>query len=397
MSKKNIAIIGGGILGLAIAFKLSRKNPNIFLFEKEKDLGKHQSGNNSGVLHSGLYYKPKSLKAMLAVKGIREMIKFCNDYEIEHDVCGKIVVAGNERELKILEDLALRGKKNGLQGLKFLNNQELKMREPNVIANGALLVPEEGIVSYSAVMKKMEYLIKEASGHIYFGEKIESVLKSNSGKFVLKGASIDKEFDTVINCTGLHSDRTYKKFTNQKRPLRIIPFRGEYMNIKKEYTSLINHLVYPVPDPKFPFLGVHFTRMINGGREVGPNAVLAFKREGYSNKQFSLNDTIDTLTYPGFLKFIKNNLNFTISEFLSSLSINSFVNKAKKMVPDVECYMLEKGTSGVRAQAMDNNGDLIMDFKIFKFENQIHVLNAPSPGATASLAIADHIIENYNK
>jgi L-2-hydroxyglutarate oxidase len=397
---KEVAIIGGGILGLAIGHELSISHPNfkVTLYEKEDGLGKHQSGNNSGVLHCGLYYQPGSLKANLAVNGIREMITFCKKNQINHEVCGKIVVASDDREIGLLDNLADRGAKNGLNGLKFLNPEELKQREPNVRAKKALLVPEEGIVDYKQVMEVMAKHILNASGKIYTNNKVFGLTASNEYSSVLKTENNEQAFDLVINCSGLFSDRTYSSLTSKKSPIRIVPFRGEYMQIADEYKHLVNHLIYPVPDPKYPFLGVHFTRMINGGREVGPNAVLALKREGYKNTDFSLNDTFDSLTYKGFLNFFAKNTSFAMGEFLSSLSKSAFVSKSKKLIPDIEEYMLVKGgTAGVRAQAISPKGDLIMDFNIIKENNQIHVLNAPSPGATASLSIARHIINEYIK
>jgi L-2-hydroxyglutarate oxidase len=395
---KEVAIIGGGILGLAIGYELSISHPNfkITLFEKEEGLGKHQSGNNSGVLHCGLYYQPGSLKAKLAVDGIREMISFCEKNQINHEVCGKIVVASDEREIGLLDNLADRGAKNGLKGLKFLNAEELKQREPNVRAKKALLVPEEGIVDYKQVMEVMAEYILNSGGKIYTNNKVLGITSSSENSTLLKTEKSEQAFDLVINCSGLFSDRTYSNLTSKKSPIKIVPFRGEYMHISDEYKHLVKHLIYPVPDPQYPFLGVHFTRMINGGREVGPNAVLALKREGYKNTDFSLKDAFDSLTYKGFLNFFTKNTSFAMGEFLSSLSKSAFVAKSKKLIPDIEAYMFKKGgTSGVRAQAINPRGELLMDFNIVRENNQIHVLNAPSPGATASLAISRYIINNY--
>ena len=395
---KEVAIIGGGIRGLAIGYELSISHPNfiVTIFEKEDGPGKHQSGNNSGVLHCGLYYQPGSLKAKLAVDGIREMISFCEKNHINHEVCGKIVVASDDREIGLLNNLADRGEKNGLKGMKFLNHDELKQREPNVSAKKALLVPEEGIVDYKQVMDVMANNIINRGGTIYTNNKVLGLTSSNENSIILKSEKNEQAFDLVINCSGLFSDRTYSNLTLKKSPIKIVPFRGEYMHIADEYKHLVNHLIYPVPDPKYPFLGVHFTRMINGGREVGPNAVLALKREGYKNTDFSLTDTFDSLTYKGFLNFFAKNASFAMGEFLSSLSKSAFVAKAKKLIPEVEDYMFVKGgTAGVRAQAISPQGELIMDFNIIKENNQIHVLNAPSPGATASISIAKHIIQNY--
>lgn len=395
-TQKRYAVIGAGIVGLATAYKLQLKHPNakIFVFEKEQTIGAHQSGRNSGVLHCGLYYQPGSLKAKLAVSGIEQMTKFCIQNNISHDICGKIVVASNDREIKFLDDLAYRGAKNGLTGLKFLTSSELKKREPYVSAEKSLLVPQEGIVDYKEVMNTMVNNIKNRGGELFLNSKITSV-KNKENTILISDEQNEWEFDLIYNCAGLFSDRNYELFTHKKRPLRIVPFRGEYLMLKPEARKLVNHLVYPVPDPEYPFLGVHFTRLINGEREVGPNAVFSFKREGYTNKDFSLKDTLDSLSYIGFLRFIKDNFMFSLNELKSSLFIADFLKKAQKLIPDIDQSMFVKGTAGVRAQAMDVNGKLLMDFNIIRDKNQIHVLNAPSPGATASLAIADYIIENY--
>jgi len=292
--------------------------------------------------------------------------------------------------------LAERGKLNGLSGLKFLNNQEIKNREPNVKASKALLVPEEGIVSYKQVMEIMAAFIKSEGGEIFLNNKVLGLSKLTENSTLIKTEKFEKSYDLIINCTGLFSDRTYSSLTNHKSPIKILPFRGEYMHIAEEYKNIVNHLIYPVPDPQYPFLGVHFTRMVNGGREVGPNAVLALKREGYKNTDFSFKDAAEAITYKGFLNFLSKNFLFAMGEFASSLSTKAFVAKAKKLIPDVEDYMFTKGgTAGVRAQAISPQGELLMDFNIVKENNQIHVLNAPSPGATASLSIAKYIIQNY--
>lgn len=390
-----IAIVGGGIIGLATAYKAQLKYPDakIILFEKEDKVGLHQSSRNSGVLHCGLYYKPGSLKAKLAVSGIKQMTKFCADHNLPHDICGKIVVATDDREVSLMRDLAKRGEENGLEGLKILDKNNAVKREPFVNVKEALLVPQEGIVDYKEVMQKLATLIQTKEGMIKTGSVILSSDEKNN-KVILKTAEGDFEFDHIYYCSGLFSDRVYEKVTGKSSPIKIIPFRGDYYKIKSERNELVNHLVYPVPDPKYPFLGVHFTRLMKGGREVGPNAVLAFMREGYNFTDFSIKDALDILTYSGFQKFIVNNFSFTFSELISSLSKSKFLAKAKKLIPDVELNELEKGTSGVRAQAIDRSGKLVMDFIIEKRGRETFLLNAPSPGATASLAIADYLLED---
>ena len=390
----NIAIVGGGIVGLALGYKLSKIRGNkIHLFEKEKEVGFHQSGRNSGVLHCGLSYKPGSLKAKLAVSGIKQMIKYCENYKISHDICGKIVVASDENEKKLLDETAKRGNLNGLKGLKYLNNSELKDREPFVSSYKTLLVPEEGIVDYMGVMLSMKQNIINSNGHIFLNSKIEKIEEIKNLIYINKNSSIG--YNLIIYTTGLQSDINYKKFTNNKLDAKIVPFRGEYYKLKEHAKNLVNHLVYPVGNPKFPFLGVHFTRMINGDREVGPNAVLAFKREGYKNSDISVNDMIDYLGYSGFLKFIGKNFIFCVKEFSTSILKSSFLKKTQKLIPEIRSKDIVNGPAGVRAQGIDSNGNLMMDFEIKTHNNQIHIINAPSPAATSALSIADHIIDNY--
>ena len=388
-----IAIIGGGIVGLSIGYKLQLiKGNNVTLFEKEQEVGLHQSGRNSGVLHCGLAYKPGSLKAKLAVNGIKQMISFCKKNNINHEICGKIVVAQNDLEIKNLDNVYERGKKNGLNGLKFLSKSELKTREPYVVSKKSLLVPEEGIVDYKGVMKSLEKNIKEYGGSIKLSSNIKKI-ENRINKIHIN--NVDDEFDLLINCSGLQADITFKNLTKEKRPLKIVPFRGEYYKLTESAKKLVNHLIYPVGNPKFPFLGVHFTKMINGDREVGPNAVLSLKREGYSNTDISISEMYDYITYPGFLKFICKNFLFCINEFSTSLLKSSFLNKAKILIPELRSEDIYSGPAGVRAQAIKYNGELHMDFEVIRKNNQIHLLNAPSPAATASLSIADYIIENY--
>ena len=392
----NIAIVGGGIVGLAIGYKLSKiKGNKIHVFEKEKEVGLHQSGRNSGVLHCGLAYKPGSLKAKLAVSGIKQMVKYCENYKINHDVCGKIVVASDENEKKLLDETAKRGNLNGLKGLKYLNDSELKNREPFVSSYKSLLVPEEGIVDYIGVMLSMKENIINLGGDVFLNSKIKKIEEIKNKIYINNNSSVS--YNIIIYTTGLQSDINFKKFTNKKLNSKIVPFRGEYYKLKEHAKGLVNHLVYPVGNPKFPFLGVHFTRMINGDREVGPNAVLAFKREGYKNTDISVNDMIDYLGYSGFLKFIGKNFTFCINEFSTSILKSSFLKKTQKLIPEIRDKDIKNGPAGVRAQGIDSNGNLMMDFDIKTHNNQIHIINAPSPAATSALSIADHIIDNYIK
>ena len=386
----NIAIIGGGIVGLALGYKLQcENNNNIDIFEKEKKIGYHQSGRNSGVLHCGLGYKPGSLKAKLTISGIKQMIDYCKNHQIEYDICGKIIVATSNNDISLIDNLAKTGKKNGLTGLKFLTQHELKEREPFVKSLKTLLVPDEGIIDYRGVINSMSNNIIESGGNIFLSSKIKMLKKINN-KIYLDNYS-HKGYKYIINCTGLQSDLTYKKFSKQKRKMKIVPFRGEYYKLSKDAEKLVNHLIYPVGNPKFPFLG----GMINGDREVGPNAVLAFKREGYKNSDISISDIIDYLSYPGFLNFIRKNFLFCINELSTSLFKSSFLKKSQVLIPEIRAKDISKGSAGVRAQGIDTKGNLMMDFDIIKSNNQIHVLNSPSPAATSSLAIADYIIKNY--
>ena len=392
----NIAIVGGGIVGLSLGYKLSKiKGNKIHVFEKEKEVGYHQSGRNSGVLHCGLAYKPGSLKAKLAVSGIKQMINFCKKYKINHDICGKIVVAGDEYESKLLDDTAKRGKLNGLLGLKYLNNSELRQREPYVSSHKTLLVPEEGIVDYMGVMMSMKDKIINSGGDVFLNKKINKIEERKNLIYIDNNSSIT--YNIIIYTTGLQSDINYKKFTKNKLKAKIVPFRGEYYTLEDHAKKLVNHLIYPIGNPKFPFLGVHFTRMINGDREVGPNAVLAFKREGYKNTDISVTEMIDYLGYSGFLKFIGKNFTFCVNEFSTSILKSSFLKKTQKLIPEIRGIDIKKGPAGVRAQGIDSNGNLMMDFDIKTNGKQIHVINAPSPAATSALSIADHIIDNYIK
>ncbi len=391
MEYKKIIIIGGGIVGLATAYKLGKHYPNgkITVLEKEDIVGKHQTGNNSGVLHAGLYYKPGSAKAKLAVSGIQEMIRFCQENNISHEVCGKLVVATNDSEIPRLHNLLERGEKNGLQGLKLLNGVEMREIEPYVQGVLALRVPQEGIVDYKKVCGVLVDKIKAQGNQVITQAKVNKLTDINNG-WVAETTAGDFIGDFLVNCAGLHCDRI-SELAGEKREIRIVPFRGEYYKIKPERQYLVNNLIYPVPDSRFPFLGVHFTRLIHGGIEAGPNAVLAFKREGYRKSQIDLKDLYDVFSYSGFWKLIGKYWQMSITELQGSFSKKIFCQSLQKLVPEIQENDLETGGAGVRAQALYPHGELVEDFYFISRKNALHVLNAPSPAATASLAIGSEI------
>jgi L-2-hydroxyglutarate oxidase LhgO len=389
----DVAIVGGGIVGLATAFRLSESRPGlkILLLEKEPRLASHQTGNNSGVLHSGLYYKPGSEKAKLSVEGLKQMTAFCRQHGVAHDICGKIVVATSEDELPSLEILWQRGNANGLLGLRKLDSRQIKEIEPHAAGLAAIQVPQEGIVDYPAVCDKLGELICGRGGAIKCNAKVRRiVLEGNERAIETVAGTFRARF--VITCGGLHSDRLVR-IAGQEPPAKIIPFRGEYFKIKKERQFLVRNLIYPVPDPKFPFLGVHFTRLIGGSIEAGPNAVLAFSREGYRWRHFNLRDFTETMLFPGLWRFLANYPRVSGYEIWRSISKSEFTHSLQKLVPEIREEDLETGGAGVRAQAMTANGKLVEDFCFEEAKGILHVVNAPSPAATASLAIGQKISE----
>ena len=343
----------------------------------------------AGVLHCGLYYKPGSLKAQLAVDGIREMTRFARENGIRHEICGKIVLAVDETEVGRLRDLHERGKQNGLQGLQWLSREQILEREPAASGIGALLVPEEGIIDFRGVIDRFAELLRAQGHEVRTGVCVNGLL-SKGGKQVVLTTQGEVEADFVVNCAGLYSDRVFE-FTGEKPECKIVPFRGEYFKLKPRSAGLVRHLIYPVPNPKLPFLGVHFTRMIEGGAEAGPSAVLALSREGYGKTDFSLRDTWESLTYPGLARFMMRFPGATLHELMNSISSKSFLANLQRLVPSIRVDDIEPGGAGVRAQAMNRQGELLMDFSFEDRPGQLHVLNAPSPGATASLAIGAHV------
>ena len=388
-----VIVVGGGIVGLAAAYRLLEARPGLKLrvLEKEQKLAAHQTGRNSGVLHSGLYYKPGSEKARLSVSGLQQMIKFCREHGIAHEQCGKIVVACDEIELPRLETLWQRGNANGLAGLRKLNSQQIKEIEPHAAGVAAIHVPQEGIVDYPAVCDKLAALINGNGGEITLNAHVEKVISEGSDKIVETNAG-NFRANFVVACGGLYSDRLVKA-SGQKPSAKIIPFRGEYFQIKKERQFLVRNLIYPVPDPQFPFLGVHFTRLIHGGIEAGPNAVLAFAREGYRWSNVNPRDLAESVTFPGLWKFLARYPSLWTYEIFRSLSRAEFTRSLQKLVPEIRSDDLEPGGSAVRAQAMTPDGNLVEDFHFEEGPGILHVINAPSPAATASLAIGQRIAE----
>jgi (S)-2-hydroxyglutarate dehydrogenase len=390
---KTFVVIGGGIIGLAVAFKLTRLVPNVrvVLFEKEPDVGRHQSGHNSGVLHAGLYYRPGSLKAQLAVRGIRQMRAFCVDHSIAHELCGKLVVACSGEEIPRLRDLLDRGTQNGLQDLRWLSPEEMRDIEPHVAGVAAVRVPEEGITDYPAVCRKLRALIEENGGSVHTDSPVLG-LHADGAQWRVEAGHREQQADFIFNCAGLQCDRVLE-LAGERRSTRIVPFRGEYFTLNEEGQKLVRHLIYPVPDPRFPFLGVHFTRMIHGGVEAGPNAVLALAREGYRKTDFSLKDAADVFGYPGFWRFLAHYPSMCTYELWRSISRAEFCRSLQRLVPEVEERHLQRGGAGVRAQALAEDGTPLQDFEFVLRRNALHLINAPSPGATASLSIADYLLE----
>lgn len=394
MSKKyDIAIIGGGIVGLAAAHRLLTLKPELQLvvLEKENHVAAHQTGHNSGVIHSGLYYKPGSLKAVNCINGYKMLLEFCDENKIPYDLCGKIVVATSENELSQLDMLYQRGIENGLAGILKLSESEIKQHEPNCSGIKGLYVPQTGIINYAKVCEVLEEKIKKAGGEILFNYKVTGIdLKENDT--VVKSETDIVTARLIINCAGLYSDKV-AELNEPNLDTRIIPFRGEYYMIKPEKQHLVKNLIYPVPDPNFPFLGVHFTRMIEGGVEAGPNAVFAFKREGYKKTDIDFGDLWNSFSWPGFRKVAMKYWKTGIGEYYRSYSKTAFTKALQKLVPGIQKEDLIPAGSGVRAQACDRTGGLLDDFKIVEKQGIINILNAPSPAATSSLSIGQTVAE----
>ncbi len=389
----DVLIIGGGIIGLSTAMQLVHKYPGrlrVAVVEKETQLATHQTGHNSGVIHSGIYYRPGSQKAAFCVGGARRLRQFCEENEIEFQQCGKTIVATDESELGRLETLYQRGVDNGVQGLELVGSERLKEIEPYVHGIKALWAPQTGIIDYVKVASAYAFRFQEEGGDIYTGAPVHQI-SENVGSLAVTTSKGVLHAKHIINCAGLYADRV-AEMTGEVTNVRIIPFRGEYYTLRPESQYMVKGLIYPVPDPDFPFLGVHFTRNIHGQVEAGPNAVLALSREGYKKSDVNLAESWGTVTYPGFWKMSARYWRTGVAEVHRSYSKGVFVRDLQKLIPGVQSQDLAAGGAGVRAQAVAKDGSLLDDFSILQGRKAIHVLNAPSPGATSSLTIGEHIV-----
>ncbi len=388
----DVVVIGGGIVGLATALKLKEQSPRLKLLviDKEREVAAHQTGHNSGVIHSGLYYKPGSLKATNCIRGYKMLVDFAEKEGIPYDLCGKIVVATHPEQVPILEGLYERGKQNGLTGFKMLDLAGMREYEPHVQGIKGFFVPQTGIINYKAVCEKYAENVQKLGGQLVLGQRVIEVRKSDGHSMVITEQNY-YETKLVINCAGLYSDKVAQFTQEEPIHLRIIPFRGEYFEIKPEKQYLVKNLIYPVPDPNFPFLGVHFTRMIGGGVEAGPNAVLAFRREGYKKLDFHASELWKTLTWPGFQKVAAKYWRTGLGEMYRSFSKAAFTEALQELIPEIQESDLVPGGAGVRAQACDRDGGLLDDFSIIERPNAINVCNAPSPAATSSLSIGETV------
>ena len=393
---QDVIITGGGIVGLATAYRILQSNPNlkIIVLEKESEPAMHQTGNNSGVIHSGIYYKTGSLKARNCIEGYKQLTDFCNSHGIPYEICGKIIVATSMKEIPALEKLFSRGLENSLAGLRKLNADEIRDYEPHVSGLAGIYVPQTGIVDYKMVSNRLVEEILRLGGKVLYNEKVRKIKPSDKHAVIITESNeyISK---LIVNCSGLYSDKI-TALTENKLNVKIIPFRGEYYKLKTDKKFLVKNLVYPVPDPEFPFLGVHFTRMINGSVEAGPNAVLAYAREGYSKSKISPIELAETLLWPGFRKVARKYWRTGLDEMIRSYSKKAFTKALQRLIPEISESDLEKGGAGVRAQACDKSGFLLDDFLIIENKITVNVCNAPSPAATSSLSIGTYIANIIN-
>ncbi|MFJ7993433.1 L-2-hydroxyglutarate oxidase [Peribacillus frigoritolerans] len=387
----DFAIVGGGIVGLSTGMALYQRFPDakVVVIEKEAVVADHQTGHNSGVIHSGIYYKPGSFKARFARQGSKSMTEFCRRHGIDHDICGKVIVATKPEELPLLDDLYSRGLQNEL-AIQRIGVEELKEIEPHVNGLGAIRVPQAGIVNYRQVSEKMADIIRGNGGEIKLNTKVEKI-DEDSDEVIIATNNGTIKARIVINCAGLHSDRIAAA-AGYKTDMKIVPFRGEYFKLKPEKRFLVNHLIYPVPNPKFPFLGVHFTRMISGEVDAGPNAVLSFKREGYKKTDFNAKDLTEVLSYKGFWKLASKFMKEGMDEYVRSFSKKQFTKSLQELIPEIQEDDLIPAPAGVRAQALQDDGNMVDDFHIIMGKRTIHVCNAPSPAATASIEIGKEVV-----
>lgn len=396
MTTYDYAVIGGGIVGLSTAMQLAQRYPHarILMLEKEASPGRHQTGRNSGVIHSGIYYKPGSYKAKFARAGASSMVEFCREYGIPHEVCGKVIVATQQEELQGLENLFQRGRQNGLP-VRKISAQELNEIEPHVRCVAGIHVPTTGITNYRKVSQKYLELFLEQGGEVMFENEVRQITDRGRTHLIETTAG-EYETKLLINCAGLYSDRI-TRLAGKEPGVKIVPFRGEYYELSPSKRHLVKTLIYPVPNPDFPFLGVHFNRMIDGSVHCGPNAVLAFKREGYKKTDFNLRDFYETMSYPGFWKLARKNFGEGMKEIYRSASKAAFVRSLQQLIPEVQAADLIPCEAGVRAQALLNDGGLVDDFLMVRGHNALHVCNAPSPAATASLEIGKAIIAQISQ
>jgi L-2-hydroxyglutarate oxidase len=391
--KADVVVIGGGIVGLSTAMHLLAAFPRlqVTVLEKEAQIASHQTGHNSGVIHSGIYYKPGSLKARLCVEGAAAMVRFCREHNIPHDVCGKVIVATREEELPALQQLMERGQTNGLAGLRMLSRKELRELEPHCAGITAIRVPSTGITDYTMVSREYGRKIETTGGIVHTATEVKGFSRDGD-EIVIQTNRGDYRTRYAINCAGLQSDRV-ARMAGQNPDVMIVPFRGEYYDLVPQKHSLVRNLIYPVPDPRFPFLGVHFTRRVHGGVDAGPNAVLAFRREGYRRTDFDLNDAMEAITFPGFRTMAAKYWRHGAGEFYRSFHKAAFVKALQRLVPEIQSEDLVDGGSGVRAQALRRDGTLVDDFQFVFADGMLHVYNVPSPAATASLPIGGTIVQ----
>ncbi len=396
-ARYSIVVIGGGIVGLAVALEITGRFPGLrlLLVEKEDRVARHQSGHNSGVIHSGVYYKPGSLKARLCVAGAAEMVAFCREHDIPHKICGKVIVATSEDELPRLEELRQRGDANGVIGLRLVSSEELREIEPHASGRGALFVPSTGVTDYALASEKYAQLMAAQGGTILTSAEVTNIYR-RPDEIVVQTQRGAFSANYLINCAGLFSDRI-SRMAGDEPQVMVVPFRGEYYDLVLARESLVRALIYPVPDPRFPFLGVHFTRRVSGKVDAGPNAVLALDREGYRCSNINMHDLASSLLFPGFWRMAAQHWRSGCSEYYRSLSKSAFVRALQRLLPEVCEADLVPGDSGVRAQSVRRDGSLADDFQIVPSVRMLHVLNVPSPAATASLLIARTIVDTASK